>query len=243
MSRGNLIIYHTNDLHGKLDIRSAERIVSITANRPGLLLDAGDAVSAGNLGVRLGGERILRLMTELGYTAMAMGNREFHPLPGLMKRKLSAAGFPVLCANLRERRGEGSCRSSLIAEHHGYRLGLIGVCRDMLTGTPGVRLSPFKFIPPVDAVMREMERLEGQVDSFILLSHLGLREDVAIAQQVAGLDLIIGGHSHDAPAEGIRSGETLIVQAGCRAAYLGVVCFDGRRWTSRLENIVRGKYY
>lgn len=238
MSNQDLIIYHTNDLHGKLDAARAENIKQKAAEYPGILLDAGDAVSAGNLGVRLGGERILRLMTELGYTAMAMGNREFHPLPGLMKRKLSAAGFPVLCANLRERRGEGGCRSSLIAEHHGYRLGLIGVCRDMLAGTPGARLSPFKFIPPADAVMREMVHLEGQVDFFVLLSHLGLREDVAIAQQIAGLDLIIGGHSHDAPAEGLISGETLIVQAGCRAAYLGVVRFDGRRWRSRLEKII-----
>ena len=238
MSGGNLIIYHTNDLHGKLDNRSAKRIINIIADQPGLLLDAGDAVSAGNLGVRPGGERILRLMTELGYTAMAMGNREFHPLPCLMKRKISAAGFPVLCATLREHRGEEICRSSLVVEQEGRRIGLIGVCRDMLAGTPGARLSPFKFIPPAEAVMREMVHLRGQVDSFILLSHLGLREDIAMAEQVAGLGLIIGGHSHDAPAEGLISGETLIVQAGCRAAYLGVVRFDGRRWRSRLEKII-----
>src|SRR5439155_8969869 len=70
-----------------------------------LLLDAGDAVSASNLGFRLGGEPILRRMNDLGYDAMTVGNRESHPRRELFSRKLEGARFPILCANLTARPG------------------------------------------------------------------------------------------------------------------------------------------
>ncbi len=66
-----------------------------------LLLDAGDAVSAGNVGVRPGGEPILTRMSDAGYDAMTLGNREFHVADTLLRHKISKARFPILCANIR----------------------------------------------------------------------------------------------------------------------------------------------
>ena len=43
-------------------------------------------------------------MAEIGYAAMAMGNRESHPLAGAAQ-KLKDATFPVLSANLVAKRG------------------------------------------------------------------------------------------------------------------------------------------
>ncbi len=101
-------IFHTADLHNRLSSAAARQLTELKRQHSGsLLLDAGDAVAAGNLTYRLMGEPILRQMAEIGYAAMAMGNRESHPFRYGLERKLRDASFPVLAANIRSgRRGE-----------------------------------------------------------------------------------------------------------------------------------------
>nr|MDQ3725432.1 hypothetical protein [Actinomycetota bacterium] len=71
------------------DAAAAERLRRLKEEHPGaLLLDAGDAVSAGNLGFRPGGEPVLEAMTELGYAAMCLGNRETHPRKEIFPYKI-----------------------------------------------------------------------------------------------------------------------------------------------------------
>jgi 2',3'-cyclic-nucleotide 2'-phosphodiesterase (5'-nucleotidase family) len=36
-----------------------------------------------------------------------------------------------------------------------------------------------------------------EVDVLVLVSHLGLTDDIAVAEQTNGIDLILGGHSHN----------------------------------------------
>ncbi len=96
-----VVIFHTSDLHGVLREGAAEKLGALKRAHPGsLLLDAGDALRAGNLGFSPAGEPILRRMAEVGYDAMAMGNRESHPLRAALAQKLKDATFPVLSANL-----------------------------------------------------------------------------------------------------------------------------------------------
>jgi 2',3'-cyclic-nucleotide 2'-phosphodiesterase (5'-nucleotidase family) len=97
-----LHILHTNDLHDKLTPQKATFLKGLRRHfAPNvLLLDAGDAVRAGNLGAKHT-EPILRLMDDCGYDAMAMGNRESHPTARALYKKLKDAKVPVLAANLR----------------------------------------------------------------------------------------------------------------------------------------------
>lgn len=103
----DITILHTNDFHGKMPPLAQEIIAREKASSPNpVLLDAGDAVSSGNIYYRPCGEPILAKMTELGYDAMAMGNREFHFLAAGLRSKVKLARFPVLAANLRDKAGE-----------------------------------------------------------------------------------------------------------------------------------------
>ena len=45
-------------------------------------------------------------MKELGYHAMAMGNREFHYIRSIMKWRRDETGFPILSANLFDMTGK-----------------------------------------------------------------------------------------------------------------------------------------
>src|SRR5690349_17421117 len=101
-----LHILHTNDFHDGLDDAGEARLraaVHACAGAPYLLLDAGDAIRAGNVGVNPFGEPILDRMSALGYHAMTMGNREFHVWQAALETKINRAQFPILCANIRPR--------------------------------------------------------------------------------------------------------------------------------------------
>ncbi len=232
-----LHILHTNDFHNHFSEQQAAFVRrEKDALTDVLLLDAGDAVSAGNVGVRPGGEPILTRMSETGYDAMTLGNREFHVADALLRLKIGKAAFPILCANIRwrEDRGEELALAPHILQTtpSGLRVGVFGLTMPMVTPRMAARVvSAFLFDDPVATARRQIERLRPQVDVLVALTHIGLREDEKLARACPEVDLIVGGHSHvvlNRPAE--VSGVPL-VQGGWYGHYLGHVTLevDGSR--------------
>ena len=227
-----LNILHTNDFHNHLSEKSAAQIRQAKQDLPNvLLLDAGDAVGAGNVGVRPGGEPILTLMSETGYDAMTLGNREFHVADTLLRLKIGRAQFPILSANARWREDKGETlpvQPHLIKTmENGLRVGIFGLTVPMVTPRMAARVvSAFLFEDPIVCARREIVTLRGQVDVLIALTHIGVREDERLAQACSELDLIIGGHSHVVlPAPQIVAGIP-VVQGGWYGHYLGQVALD-----------------
>ena len=220
----DLTILHTNDFHGKLSDRAAERIAreKSSAERC-LLLDAGDAVSSGNIYYRPGGEPVLARMSDLGYDAMTMGNREFHFLGPGLKSKVKLARFPILCANLRSEIEIGpSLIPSMVIEIGGMKVGIFGLTVSMITKRMKVsRLSPFWFEDPIEVGKGIVAGLRGGCDLLIALTHIGLKADMELAQAAPGIDIIVGGHTHAVLAEPQVIGGTAIVQAGSWGRFLG----------------------
>ena len=223
----SLTVLHTNDFHNHLTPAQAAFIGGEKAKYENvLLLDSGDAISAGNVGVRPGGEPILTLMSETGYDAMTLGNREFHVADTLLRLKLSKAAFPVLCANIRWREDRGetlpvvpSWTKTLVS---GLRVAVFGLTVPMVTPRMTARLvSAFVFDDPVETAKVQIARLRPDADVLIALTHIGLREDERLAAACPELDLIIGGHSHNKLHEPHIINGVPIVQAGWFGHYLG----------------------
>lgn len=232
MSR--LVILHTNDMHNVLarDEQRAAQLMEMVeaerANPPVLLLDAGDAIGAGNLTFNPAGEAILERMAAIGYHAMTIGNREFHLTEIGFTTKLNRARFPVLCANIRARgNARLPVRSHLILETPVGRVGIFGVTVPMITERMlSHRVSAYVFDDPIRVGAEMAERLRPQVDLLIALTHIGLKQDIELAKRAPQIDLIIGGHSHSVLEEPQREGRVAIVQAGSYARFLGRVEVD-----------------
>jgi 2',3'-cyclic-nucleotide 2'-phosphodiesterase (5'-nucleotidase family) len=222
-----ITILHTNDLHGKLSNHAAEIIAREKARSPNvLLLDAGDAVASGNIYYRPGGEPVLTLMSELGYDAMAMGNREFHFLAPGLKSKISLARFPILAANLRSRSDDlgSSVASSIMREVAGLSIAIFGLCVPMITKSMlSSKVSPFWFEDPLETAHSLVPMLREKADLLIGLTHIGVQADEELARSVDGIDLIVSGHTHAVMPEPKIIGNTAIVQAGWWGHYLGKV--------------------
>lgn len=222
-------LLHTNDLHNRLTPEKAGRLREMrrSLGESGLLLDAGDAGSSGNVTFKPGGELILERMSDSGYDAMTVGNRDFHFSQAGFTAKLFRARFPVLCANVRPR--DPSTPLPAVASitktlADNVRVTVVGLTVPMITERMLVRkVSAYVFDDPLDTAARLIPALRPHCDLLVCLTHIGLGKDRELAARVAGIDLIIGGHTHALLEEGERVGDTLVVQAGAHSRFLGTV--------------------
>jgi len=222
-------IYHTNDFHNKLTRVKAQGIRELKASTPNsLLLDAGDAIWAGNVYFRPGGEPVLKLMNEAGYDAMALGNREFHFLAAGLRRKIGWAEFPVLSANIRPRgAADLPLRSDITFERGGITVTVFGLTVPMITGRMlSSKVSSYVFDDPIETAARLVPSLRERADVLIALTHIGLSTDRELASGVPGIDLIVGGHTHCALDKPEMVGGTAIVRAGWFGHHIGRVQFE-----------------
>lgn len=120
-----------------------------------------------------------------------------------------------------------------IKEMGAYRVGIIGQC------FPYVPIAhPKRFVPnwtfgvrddEMQKVVDKMRDVE-KVDAVVLLSHNGMDVDLKMASRVRGIDVILGGHTHDAVPQPIAvtnaGGKTLVSNAGSNGKFLGVLDLD-----------------
>jgi 2',3'-cyclic-nucleotide 2'-phosphodiesterase (5'-nucleotidase family) len=230
-----LTLLHTNDFHNHFTSAQSERLQKLKAEVEGdvLLLDAGDAVSCGNITYHPGGEPILDLMNAAGYDALTVGNREFHVTDAGFRTTLNRAKFPILCANIAvhqpfwgNRKQELPCQPFVLFALKEWTVAVMGLTVPMVTPTMAVRkLSSFVFAPIIDTARAQIEaiRANSSPDLIVALTHIGYTQDKKLAESVAEIDLIIGGHSHTTLETGERVGNTLIVQTGCYGKSVGRV--------------------
>lgn len=262
-----LTLFHTNDLHGHTD-QYPHLITTLNEAREtygeGLLLDAGDIFSGTLYFTEFQGQDALEFMNVMGYDAFVPGNHEFDlgdPDEGhqALAAFFAGAEFPILGANLdfsagpefADMLGEsisvdpqaGQLYDGIIVEHNGAPIGIFGLSTEdsETISSPGhVTISDYR-----EAAGAMVAAFEAQgVNKIIALTHLGYDgdtqggSDLLLAEQVDGIDIIIGGHSHSqvSPPRLLsesRAGEelsspTVIGQAGEYGQHLGVmqVTFD-----------------
>jgi 2',3'-cyclic-nucleotide 2'-phosphodiesterase (5'-nucleotidase family) len=186
-------------------------------------------VGAGNLGFSPRGEAILRTMAEVGYDAMAMGNRESHPTSLMLAQKLKGATFPVLSANLVVKRASPPAvvRPYVLLEGGGVRVAVFGLTPQVVRpGSAWARVTDFVWEEPIATAARVAAELRQQADLVVCLSHVGYRADGAIAE-IAEIDLVLGGHSHREAVEQ-ESGQAMVVHAGAYGRFVSRVHLTGR---------------
>jgi 5'-nucleotidase / UDP-sugar diphosphatase len=171
----------------------------------------------------------LVIMKALQYDALELGNHEFDLYPSTLEFVLNQAGFPaqgfpVLCANLDMAADPvmtNFVKPYIIKEVGSLRIGIFGMATELTNQISNI--APLSMLPPLAEAPRWIDslRIGHDCDMVILLSHLGVFEDQALASTVPGIDIILGGHSHTVLPQPMQVGGTLIVQAGEFVQYLG----------------------
>ncbi|MEW5901051.1 MAG: 5'-nucleotidase C-terminal domain-containing protein [Acidobacteriota bacterium] len=252
-----LTILHTNDTHstmfpyGPFDSWGGiARVSSLIKEFRGerrhvLVLNSGDVfVGTFEFNEYLGYPE-LKIMEGL-YDAMALGNHEFdlgiEALLGVLSGQIAGdapVGLPILCANFNLEAFpplQNFVRPYLVKQVGPLRVGLLGV----------VNRDPLNYSPEILALLTDPLEAAGQAafmlrnvemaDIVICVSHLGKLWDVEGLSQVPRIDIIVGGHSHDALFSPIVANGKIIVQAGEFGHYVGelvVKCEGGAVSLSR----------
>ena len=124
-----------------------------------------------------------------------------------------------------------------LREVNGVPVGIIG---QAFPYTPIA--NPRHLIPDWTFGINE-EHLQGMVDEVrakgahvvVLLSHNGMDVDLKLASRVRGMDVVLGGHTHDAVPAPVAvanaGGKTLVINSGCNGKFLSLLDLqvrDGR---------------
>lgn len=195
----------------------------------------------------------VRMMNLLKYHAAALGNHELDTGSRSFAEGLRHATFPTIVSNLdikpgsaisqRVQEGQIRTEATIVRGDRGESYGVIGVTtpelEHVLSSSAKLEGEEVEeWDDTVEIVQAQVQQLQRQgINRIIVVSHMGLELDKRLAESVSGIDVIVGGHSHDilpGITPGInylrsRSGEpVLILQAGKNAQYMGVadVLFD-----------------
>jgi S-sulfosulfanyl-L-cysteine sulfohydrolase len=210
-----------------------------------LLLDGGDAWQGSGLAQTLGGADMVEAANLLGVEATT-GHWEFTYGEKIFRRNVERFRGEFLAQNVFLTQdaafNDASAfdpasgrvfKPATIKEAGGRRIGIIG------QAFPYVPVAhPKRFVPDWTFGLREAElqklvtrlRENDGVDAVLLLSHNGMDADLKLASRVSGIDVILGGHTHDAvPRPTIVSnagGNTLVTNAGSSGKFLAVLDLD-----------------
>jgi sulfur-oxidizing protein SoxB len=124
-------------------------------------------------------------------------------------------------------------KAAAIKEVNGHRIGIIGQAMPYVPIAHPKRFTPDWTFGVRDAEMQKVVdglRRQDKVDAVILLSHNGMDVDLKLASRVTGIDVILGGHTHDAlPQPTVianAAGKTLVTNAGSSGKFLAVLDLD-----------------
>ena len=248
-----LTILHTNDLHGHLTpwqgwegpLRGQHvggfailagqiaRVREEAGDRSVLLLDAGDTIGDTMLAGETQGRAVVEAMNASNYHAMVIGNHEPDFGADVLRTRMGEARFPVLGANVTTSDGEAFARPYVIRTVNGIRVGILGLSYPNTPLTSARRnVEPLRFRAAAETAREYLPRIRRDGAQIVIaLTHLGLGADRQLAAEVSGIDVIVGGHSHNRMTDAMRVETTLIVQAGAHGSDLGrldVTVQDGR---------------
>src|SRR3954452_5859558 len=207
-----------------------------------MLLDGGDLWQGSGLANTMQGADMVEAANLLGIEAMT-GHWEFTYGEKALRGNLERFKGEFLAQNvfLTEEAAFNDAKAfdppsgrvfkpATIKEIGGHKVAVIG------QAFPYVPIAhPKRFTPDWTFGIRDEElqklvdglRNNDKVDAVILLSHNGMDVDLKLARRVTGIDVILGGHTHDAVPQPVAinnaGGVTLVTNAGSNGKFLAVL--------------------
>lgn len=236
-------IFYINDFHGK-SINMERTIAAsnvfdqfVPSNTDVLKLSSGDI----QLGEPFEANRVMvEAQNVMGIMASAMGNHEYD-MPERIGELVPHMGYMMLACNVNIQRDNplhDKIKKSYVQEVNGTKYGIIGITPvDLFSRLKYSRIFEELKIDNIDKTIKdvqtEVDKLKSQgINKIILLSHVGFGYDQRIAKETDGIDIILGGHSHnlvedvkqDVNLFNSKSGEPVVItQAGRDGRYFGVL--------------------
>jgi 2',3'-cyclic-nucleotide 2'-phosphodiesterase (5'-nucleotidase family) len=221
-----LTILHTNDTHGHLlpfsypnilpdgsqeaqmpvrtDIggiaRRATLVKQIRAElkkSPVWFVDCGDFLDGTPFSTEFHGDADNDAMNAAGYDFGILGNHEFNNSVEQLQKLIANAKRQLVCANAFDPKANKPLTSPYkIVKIQGLKIGVFGLITESARTYPASKDGGIRVDGELDTAQKIVKELKPKVDIVVLLSHIGVEDDVDLAKKVKGIDVIVGGHSH-----------------------------------------------
>jgi len=207
-----------------------------------LLFDTGDTWQGSGTAFWSRGTDMVDVCNLLGVDVMT-GHWEFTYLEEEVRKNLAAFKGDFVAQNVKVKEDALFNGAKAFDENSGhafrpYVMKELGKHRIAVIGqafpyTPIA--NPSRFIPNwtfgINAIdLQELVRTiraKEKPDAVVLISHNGMDVDIKLASEVTGIDVIFGGHTHDAVPQPFvvrnASGRTLVTNAGTNGKFLAVM--------------------
>ncbi|MCW2243826.1 bifunctional metallophosphatase/5'-nucleotidase [Azospirillum canadense] len=184
----------------------------------------GDFLSPSLLSGTTRGDQMIALFNAIGVDAVTFGNHEFDFGDDVLKTRISESKFPWIGTNVLSKadgKPYGGAVATWTKTVGDIKVGFLGVITPetahLSSAGPEIRFDNVK--ETAAAAVKALR--DGGANVVVALTHLTIAEDRDLATTVKGIDLVLGGHDHDAIS--VYEGSTLILKAGHDGQYLGVV--------------------
>jgi S-sulfosulfanyl-L-cysteine sulfohydrolase len=196
-----------------------------------ITMDTGDMFQGSMLSVKTSGQAFVPLLNALNYDLYLPGNWEVVYYKKNMQKLLGGLLAPKVCANMYHDLGDGK-RGELIFQPYqifhklGIKIGLLGYTDPLVP----LRQSPLYskgiiYTKPEENLKEYVEILkeQEQCDFVILLSHLGLSQQIALGNHphCKGVDYIFGADTHERVRKPIQAEYCKIVEPGAFGSFIG----------------------
>jgi 2',3'-cyclic-nucleotide 2'-phosphodiesterase (5'-nucleotidase family) len=167
---------------------------------------------------------LIPILNSLHFDAMT-AHWEFAYGPEQFKKITQQLSYPMLATNIYDQASHKLVYPPYtICEAGGLRVGVIGIAATIVDKT-----MPPSFSEGLYFTLGNVElpghisklRSEEKVDLIVVLSHLGFPQDVKLAQEVKGIDVLLSSHTHNRLFTPKRVGDTIIIQSGSHGSFLG----------------------
>lgn len=199
-----LTIFHTNDVHSRVDNYSKIKAYMNNYDNK-ILLDAGDIFHGQSIATLEFGSSIAKILKAMGYVSMVPGNHDFNYGQDRLSELAEESGVKVLAANVKSN-GLAKYGEYTIEEVNGVKIGIFGIA----TPETAYKTNPNNVngldFGDLNSIIKDSQKIvdklnDENVDIIVALTHLGIENDsevkaTDIAKAVNGIDLIIDGHSH-----------------------------------------------
>ncbi len=182
------------------------------AQGPVVVVDAGSSLLGEYVALQSEGRVLVEGMNLAHYDAMVVGRMDVLLGFDVLRERAAEASFAVLSANIVDPdTQEPLFEPYVIIERGGVTIGIVGISDQDVASMPETR-SGAVYLDAVETTRRYVSELRDQVDVLMVLSRLGKADNVALAAQVPGINVIVGGKTRRLTQEPEREGDTLITE-------------------------------
>lgn len=189
-----------------------------------LVLDNGDTFHGTYPVIQTKGEGLIPILNRMKFDAMT-AHWEFAYGPEHVEKLVQKLDYPMLACNCYdEDTDELLFPSHIVLERTGLRIGVIGIAEHIVDKTMPPHFSEgVYFTMGVEELPEIIQKLkdEEQVDLIVVLSHFGFPQEVKLAQEIDGIDILLSGHTHNALPKPVEVNGAIIIQSGCHGAHMG----------------------